>query len=184
MTRQKGSGSLALAAGAACISLALAACGGGNGDDASAAGERSDRQAKFREVAARHAACMRENGVDVPDPKPGQRGIVIAGPGAKGDPAAMRRAERKCKKLLEDLPDPPQLSKRDEREFRERALKHARCMRGQGVDFPDPAFGPGGRVQMRLPGGVRPDDASFRAAQEKCSATLPGGGLRFEGPGR
>src|SRR5215207_9136871 len=94
----------------ALTSLALAACGGGEGE----ASSRDDARERFQEAALKHAECMRRNGVDVPDPKPGG-GIVIND--SEGDPEKVRAAEEKCRKHLEDLPA-PELSPEDEREFR------------------------------------------------------------------
>jgi hypothetical protein len=165
--------------------LALAACGGGGEEGASAAGEREGGEAQFREVAVKHARCMRRNGVDVPDPKPGKGGaIVVGGPDSDPGSPSLRRAQRNCSKLLKQLPEPPELSSEDEREFRERALKHARCMRAAGIEFPDPSFGRGGRVQVRLPDGVGPGDERFRAAEKRCSGLRGGIGAPHRAPGR
>jgi hypothetical protein len=154
----------------AATSLALAACGGG--DDGTDGAAEAREQA--REAALEYAECMRRNGVDVPDPSPGQGGIRLTVP--EGGPTpAFERAQEECQKHLEDV-EPPELSEDEEREFRERALEHARCMREHGVDMPDPTFGEGGRVQMRLDGGVDPDDPAFQEAQRECGR--PGGPLR------
>ena len=51
-------------------STALVACGGSE-----ASGE--DAQAKAEDAALDYAKCMREHGVDVPDPKPGAGGFGI-----------------------------------------------------------------------------------------------------------
>jgi hypothetical protein len=146
----------------ATASLALAACGGG--DDGSD-GAGSDR-AQFREAALEFAECMRRNGVDMPDPAPGQGGIQLTAPPG-GPTPEFERAQRECQKHLDDV-EPPEISEEQEREFRERALEHARCMREHGFDMPDPTFGEGGRVEMRLGGGIDPNDPAFQQAQEDC----------------
>jgi hypothetical protein len=157
----------------ATASLALAACGGGDDSGDGASGDR----AQFREAALDYAECMRRNGVDMPDPAPGQGGFqLIAPPG--GPTPEFDRAQRECQKHLDDV-EPPEISEEQEREFRERALEHARCMRRHGIDMSDPTFGEGGRVEMRLEGGnVGPDDPAFQEAQRECG-TL--GGPRDEG---
>ena len=153
----------------AAASLALAACGGDDGSDGS-----GDSRTQAREAALEYAECMRRNGVDMPDPAPGEGGIRMIAP--EGGPTpAFERAQEECQKHLEDV-EPPELSEEQEREFRERALEHARCMREHGIDMPDPTFGEGGRVTMRLEGGVDPNDPAFQAAQRECGT--PGGPLR------
>jgi hypothetical protein len=151
---------LSIAAMAA-TSLALAACGGGG---SSAASSREEQREKFEEAALKHAECMRRNGVDVPDPKPGRGGILFNG----GDvpPETLEAAEKKCRKHLAGV-RPPELSPEDEREFRDKALKHAQCMREQGFDFPDPKFSANGRVTQALR-GIDPNDPGFQEAEKKC----------------
>ncbi len=55
------------------------------------------------------------------------------------------------------------------------ALKFARCMRGEGIDFPDPKKAANGLVRV---GGPRqnPDNPRNRAAADKCGKHLEGGG--------
>ncbi len=122
--------------------LTLAACGGG-GESAGAGssgvtGGGGDR-ARLERAALRHAECMRKEGIDVPDPKPGEGGIILSGPPTGGDPGVQERAVKKCGKYLRDVP-PPKLSDEQKTAMRDGALKHARCMRGQGIEFPDPTF--------------------------------------------
>ncbi len=155
----------------ATASIALAACGGDSTADA------GDSKADFREAALKHARCMREHGVDVPDPKPGAGGEIQFGMRVDGtDKLKVQRAEEACRKYLEDV-RPPELSPEQQREFREQALKHARCMRANGIDMPDPTFGQGGKVEMRIEGGVGPDNPRFDEAQRKCSKYGPKFGL-------
>jgi hypothetical protein len=152
----------------AAASLALAACGGGE-----PSASPGDDRARFQEAALDFAECMRKHGVDVPDPSPGQGGgLLMRGPRSGADQAAFRRAEEACRKHLENV-RPPELSEEQQREFREQALKHARCMREHGIDMPDPTFGEDGRVEQRLEGGIDPNDPRFQEAQEECSKFRP-----------
>ena len=155
-------------AAVAAASLVLAACGGSGGAAASA----EDKRAQFQEAGLKHAECMRRNGIDMPDPKPGSNGLLLKAD-EDLDPERLRRAEEACRKHLKDLPA-PEMSEADEREFQDKALRHARCMREQGVDFPDPKFGAGGRVTIELGRDIRPEDPSFRAAEDKCSKYMGG----------
>jgi hypothetical protein len=158
----------------ATASIALAACGGG-----SAAGSGSTK-ADFREAALKHARCLREHGLDVPDPKFGPGGGIRMEMRADGtDKLKVQRAQEACKKYLEAV-RPPELSPEQQRKFREDALKHARCMREHGIDMPDPTFGKGGRMEMKIdggPGGVGPDNPRFVEAEKACSKFGPKFGL-------
>jgi hypothetical protein len=163
----------------AVTSLALAACGGGEGS-----GGGKSEQEKFQEAALRHAECMRKHGVNVPDPKPGG-GLVFNGDDV--DPGQFERAVKACDKEVGKIPA-PQVSEKEQREFREVALKHARCMRAHGIDFPDPTFGPNGEVRIEIksdsPGvqGGPLDDPAFKAADAACRKRLGKPGAAMMGP--
>jgi hypothetical protein len=126
----------------------------------------------MREAALDFAQCMRENGVDMEDPGQGGGILLNAGPGSGNSPATVERAQDACRKHMEGI-EPPELSEEEQREFKERALAFARCMREHGIDMPDPTFGEGGRVQQALRGGIDPEDPRFREAQEDCSKYQP-----------
>jgi hypothetical protein len=157
----------------ATASLALGACGGGDPDPASA----GDQRAKFREAALDFAKCMREHGVDMPDPQPGG-GIQLALRADEANRGTVDRAQEACQKHLDKVP-PPEISEEDQERFREQALKFARCMREQGIDMPDPTFSGDGAVRQRVPGGG-PEDLRFQRASEECSKHAPRGGPRLE----
>jgi hypothetical protein len=151
----------------AVASVALGACGGGSAEDATAG--TGDRRAEFREAALKFAKCMREHGIDMPDPKPGEGGrIMLGGPGmGPEDQAKMESAQEACQKFLEKV-RPPEMSEEQEQKFKEQALKFARCMREHGIDMPDPQFEGGGRMTQRMEGGIDPNSQRFRDATEAC----------------
>ena len=68
----------------------------------------------------------------------------------------------------------------------EAALEFARCMRGQGIDMPDPQVDEQGRVTMRIGPGPgagkadRPDPKKFQAAEKACGGLMGAG----DGPGQ
>lgn len=165
----------------AVASLAVAACGSGGTGEASA----GDQRAEARDAMLDFAKCMREHGVDMPDPQPGERGgIQIGGPGMEADKATMVKAQEACQKILERV-RPPELSPEQEQKFKERALKFARCMREQGIDMPDPTFGKGGRMTQRIEGpgaGQGLDNPRFRAAMDKCEEYGPKFQRNDDGP--
>jgi hypothetical protein len=167
-------------------SLFIAACGGGT---PTAGDSRED----LREAALKYAQCMRKHGIDMPDPKfnDGGMSMQIGGPGTKRIPkATMDEAQQACRKIMERV-KPPSMSKEDQAKAREAALKMARCMREHGIDFPDPQFGEGGRIQQKLGGpgsSINPEDPRFQQAMKTCAKQSGGpggpGGLKFGvGPG-
>ncbi len=166
---------LATLSTAALAGLALAACGAGEESTGAGAsgpgGARGDR-ARLEQAALEHAECMRRQGIDVPDPKPGEGGIILSGPGGPEDPGAQRRAAQKCERHLRSVP-PPKLSDEQKTEMRDVGLKHARCMRAQGVDFPDPTFDEHGAMSVKLGDGFDPGDPRVRQAEQKCRKLLP-----------
>ena len=155
--------------------LTLAACGGGGesagAGSSGAAGAGGDR-AKLEQAALKHAECMRRQGIEVPDPKPGEGGIVLSGPPSGADPGARQRAAAKCEKYLRGVP-PPKLSDEQKTAMLDGALKHARCMRRQGIDFPDPRFDDNRGITVRIGDGFDPADPRVRHAENRCRKLLP-----------
>ena len=155
----------------AVLALALAACAG---DPSSGGDNTADRETKMQDAALDYARCMREHGVDMPDPKMDGGGIRMTSP--KGvAPSKMGAADKACRKYLEAV-KPPEMSEEQQKEFREAALANARCMREHGIEnFPDPQFDADGGASIKFgPGsGVDPDDPDFQAAQEDCAGELP-----------
>lgn len=166
----------AFAASAAVVlaGLTLTACGGGEesaGAGSSGATGGDGGRAELERAALRHAECMRKQGIDVPDPQPGEGGIILSGPRSGGDPDAQQRAAKKCEKHLRNVP-PPKLSDEQKTVMRDAALEHARCMRSQRIDFPDPKFD-GGGVSVKIGEGFNPSDPRVRQAERKCRKLLP-----------
>ena len=184
-----------------------AACGGAGASSdgvASANGASSAKNASAKNKADPQQAgldfarCMREHGVDVPDPETGQAGFAVridgsasaasaptlqaGGPGGPID-GADNSAFEECRHFLDDAiansdraPDPA---------MADRALKFAQCMREHGVDMPDPQVN-GGAVAIQLGGGMSPDSPTMQAAHEACSQFLgmpDGAGGAKGGPG-
>jgi hypothetical protein len=128
-----------LAAGAASRVLVLSACGAHDtGDDvASAKGSRtptagaSAKSKDAQKARLQFAACMRRNGVDMPDP--GADGTKLTMP---SDPAKFSSAVEKCKQYM---PSADGQGSVDSASANAQALKLARCLRGKGIDVPDPS---------------------------------------------
>jgi hypothetical protein len=171
----------------ALVGVAVAiGCGGSDDDSADAASSPEQAREQFQEARLDFSRCMRENGVDMPDPQPGAGGgmVMRGGPGGDFDPGSseFRAAEEECRKHLEGV-EPPEMDPARQEEFQEAALAFARCMRGEGIDMPDPQVD-GGRMRMRIgPGsGFDRDDPALQAAHEKCQGELPRPGAA-SGPG-
>ena len=181
-----------LAALAVALLAAVASgCGSsGGGDDgvaaldtgasaAASAGSttQTDTEQDPQEAALKWARCMREHGVDVPDPQVGSGGrlTVQAGTGRRFD-----RDNAKFQAAIEACGSPlgnarPQLTDEQSEQLQETMLGFAKCMREHGVDMPDPDFSGGGglfRVGGPGRGGVNPDDPDFQKAQKACQPIL------------
>jgi hypothetical protein len=180
------------------------ACGGGSGgggiaslsgreqaagDDADAkktsasdAGARGAPEDKDPEEAfLDFAKCMREHGIDMPDPDTSGGGMVKfrAGvrAGADASPEKMEEADKACRPLLGDA-GPASLSPEQQQEMQDAMVAFAGCMRENGIDMPDPQIGNGGGITMKIGDGdgqgIDPQSEEFEAAQEKCAEHMPG----------
>lgn len=165
-----------IAALLASAALALGACGSGGKDDATG----QSKQDKAFAGALKFAKCMRDEGIDMPDPqKQGNGGIIQkmdSGPGQRLDQAKVEAAQKKCQHFMGagggDIKggDP-----KEEAAHRDALLAYAKCMRSHGVPMKDPKFS-GNKVQMSIggPGDVKanPQSATFKAADKACQAIL------------
>jgi len=122
-----------------------------------------------------HARCMREHGVDVPDPKPGEGERITIGKG--DDETKVDEAMKACEGIVEDLGVKPSKEELD-KQF-DMALKFAKCMREHGIDMPDPQR-EGDGIKMSIGGpGSSIDPARMDEAQKACAKDAPFG---REGP--
>lgn len=159
--------------------LLLAACGGGSDDSgvAGASGSGGASTAATTTAASQEdaeqaqldfAQCMREQGVDFPDPRADENGDLQFQPPAGGidDPEAFRDAAGECQESLEDVQ--PELSEEDQSELQDAQLEFAQCMRDEGVDVPDPQQGQGPGAL----GDLDTDDPAVQAALEECQSVI------------
>jgi hypothetical protein len=149
--------------------LVLTACG------AEEPATEGDRRTEAREAMLAFAKCMRDQGIDMPDPTFDGGRVMQRGPEERVSPEKMRKADQECRKHMEGL-EPPELSPEQQQEMKEGALAHAKCMREHGLEnFPDPTFDENGGAQIRIgPGtGLDPDDPKFQAAEKECRDELP-----------
>lgn len=155
--------------------LALAACGGSDDPSAKGPDDSDAARVKFEQ-------CLRDNGVNVEsDPDGGGATRITMRRGQGPAPAKFEQIQRDCQKKAGFKPRPP--SEEQQAEFRDAALKFARCMRSKGIDMPDPKVaGDGVGMLQRGPSGVNPNSPRFKAAQEECGKLMPGGGPGGKGP--
>ncbi|MEV0623744.1 hypothetical protein AB0I81_61235 [Nonomuraea sp. NPDC050404] len=104
------------------------------------------------------AQCLREQGIDVPDPgSPEDKTYKYT-----GDQATLQKAMKACEKYTSQIPNPF-----DDPKARDAVIQYARCMREQGIDMPDPPA-----VNQKLD----PNDPKLQKAAEGCVKLLPGQG--------
>ncbi len=183
----------------ASLALVATACGGSAGaddgvaslDDSTvldAVATTAAPDVSQEEALLAFSACLRDQGIDVPDPTMDADGNVrLERPaGAQEDPDfdrdAFRAAREACDEHLENVT----LGFRgeDRTEIEDQLLEFAECVRENGYDMPDPDFSatPGAGGGGGPFGGIDRSDPVFQAAAESCSDSLPGVG-RGGGPG-
>ena len=181
--------------------LALTACGGSEAktgvptlskDQKGASSDDATKKtstASFRTQLLAYAKCMRDNGVDFPDPQfdsngrpQSNRADRQAGQGFAGlrDNPAFERARTACNDKRPDFAGHFQPTPAQQAETRTALLKFAKCMREKGIDFPDPTFDANGRPQFSRdsgPNGVQGqnrDDTAAPTARQACQKDIGG----------
>jgi hypothetical protein len=144
---------------ALCV-VGLVACGGSSNSDASetAMGEQ--------EAALEFTECLRAHGVDVEDPKPGQKNIEVG----DGEDPTTKKALAACDGKIDSAGQ--ELSSGEAEEFREGALALAQCLRDQGIDMGDPEFLGPGKFHLDID-GIDTESPAFETAREACDEKLP-----------
>ena len=123
-----------------------------------------------------YVACLRENGANVPDATVDDKGRVSFGAPQGGqvvDRDKLQAAQKTCGPLPEGLtsalnPNDPKLQ--------DVALKFAQCMRGEGVNIPDPDFSKVGQGGSPF-GDIDTDDPKVAAAIKVCQKVWTDAGI-------
>ncbi|MGI5399755.1 hypothetical protein ACQEVG_09955 [Streptomyces sp. CA-135486] len=146
----------------------VASANSGSKDGGSKDGGSSKPSLSTDEMALKFVQCLRKQGLDVEDPKPG------GGIGIKADPQhpmskeQVDKATAACRKYEPQGQGPRAKDPKAAEKMRE----YSQCMRKNGVeDFPDPK--PGGGIQIE---GPLMDDPDFKKAEKKCNHFMGGGG--------
>lgn len=159
------------------LGLVLTGCGsddGGtqvaSGSGAQPTGGASSAPASLsrEEKGVKFAQCLRENGVNVPDPEPGKGPQIRLDPSSGVTKADVDKAMEACREFDPQADGTNGTNPQAE----ENGRKFAECMRKNGVEkFPDPKPGQRGI----LIDGETGKDPDLQKAQEACQGILAGG---------
>ncbi|CAM4226381.1 hypothetical protein KIPE111705_45675 [Kibdelosporangium persicum] len=143
------------------------ASAGGNGSSApptstSQPGDSGEQMQKF-------AKCMRDNGVDVPDPEPGGGLGNWDESKVDRDSPAFQKAMEACKSFL---PGGGDLSKLDPK-LVDQVRELTQCLRANGIDVPDPDPN-SPTLGMDAMKDIDRDSPAFQKAMEACKDKVPG----------
>ena len=188
------------------LTMGIAACGSSGGTKASGVASLSNSSnskstpsgatkpadpAAFRKQLLAYAQCMRDNGVNYPDPQFDANGQPQRGGGFDNlrNSPNFDKARTACQSKRPDFAGQFQRTPAEQAALRTNLLKFAKCMRGKGIDFPDPTFDANGRPQFNRDGapgnaqGQNRDDPKAQAAQDACRTEVGGtlGGRGFGG---
>lgn len=150
---------------------------GGTEDDDGGGGNGPVDESEMEDAMLEYVQCMRDHGIDMPDPEFGDGTVTMNGPGpGEADPEEMEAADEACQPILEEaMPDMPDLSPEELAERQDQVLAMAQCMRDRGYDFPDPEVNEDGGIAIgggdpgeggQLPG---PGDEQFEQDMEECN---------------
>jgi hypothetical protein len=142
--------------------LAVAGCGGGGNSNTTSPGGSSDP----KQAALSWAKCMRQHGINIPDPAfAADGGVQQQLPkGVDPDTPKFKAVAQACKQYQPDGGVPEKVDP----QLQQQMLAFARCMRQHGINIPDPT--PDGRVDMR---GIDTDASKFKAAERACPGFRP-----------
>ncbi|MEU9995882.1 hypothetical protein [Streptomyces sp. NPDC050848] len=163
-TRTRETFQLAAAASLAALCLLTTACTADGGKADGAASESVSDEGKKADQALEHRKCLREQGLDVPEPKPGEEGVGLTIGGDGMSKEKMEKAFKACQgKGGAGMGKEPTQAEKD------KMIKYAQCMRKNGFDMPDPTFGGGGMTAARpIPQGE--EAKKFEKANKACES--------------
>lgn len=177
------------------VAVLLAGCGSSGSSESTteesnaASSGQAGGPGGFAEISAETRSCLKEKGVELPEPGQGgppgggsfEGGPPAGGPPAGGAPQGFGKGGAKMKKAFEEcgveLPQgkPGGGSPMNSGAFRKSIKEYAACMGENGYDLPEPNLSGEGPVFKESE--VNREDPKFKAANEKCQSRLgmPGG---------
>jgi hypothetical protein len=153
----------------------------------------SAESADPQQAMLQYAQCMRDHGIDIPDPefKSGPGGGGAQGGGMinvnpKEDPG-FQAADKECRHFLAGITQAgggPELSPEQQQAF----LDFAECMRDHGIPMKDPTFQGGGMsIEIGDDDGsgakIDPQSPAFQNAETECQKILTDAGVKGPGGG-
>ncbi|MDX2342755.1 MAG: hypothetical protein QNL12_02960 [Acidimicrobiia bacterium] len=171
------------------LALVAAACGGDDSGDGNAVASikdvattttaapgEADELGNDEAAVLEFAACMRDGGIDFPDPVVDSDGnvgfdLLALRDLAEVDQAEIEAAFEPCAPFLAGVNFG--FDRVFETEFQDELVAFSACMRDNGFDLPDPDFS-----ALTGDGQLYPefdlDDPDFEVALEACEESLPG----------
>ncbi|MEV0133959.1 hypothetical protein AB0H83_36515 [Dactylosporangium sp. NPDC050688] len=135
----------------------------------SGTGNEARDPGKDQEAMLKYAQCMREHGVDMPDPQFDGGSVTMMLPEGT-DRAKVDAANEQCKRFMPNGGKP----RKADPETQEKMRKFSQCMRENGVpDFPDPSEDGGIRIDGTKGGSLDPGSEVFKKAQKVCEQYQP-----------
>ncbi|MEU2403077.1 hypothetical protein ABZ609_01885 [Streptomyces rubiginosohelvolus] len=160
--RSRGRSLAAACALAAALALTATACSG-DGGGTKDGGSASDSKKTKEDQALEHRKCLREQGLDIPEPKPGENGMGVTIDGGSMGKEKMEKAFKACEDKAVGG-GPKELTQAE----KDKMVAYARCMRENGFDMPDPKFD-GGAMQA-APALKQKDMKKFEKANKACES--------------
>ncbi|MFF3972141.1 hypothetical protein ACFYZ6_20175 [Streptomyces rubiginosohelvolus] len=161
-SRARGRSLAAACALAAALALTATACSG-DGGGTKGGGSASDSKKTKEDQALEHRKCLREQGLDIPEPKPGENGMGVTIDGGSMGKEKMEKAFKACEDKAVGG-GPKELTQAE----KDKLVAYARCMRKNGFDMPDPKFDGGA---MQAAPALKPKDMKkFEKANKACES--------------
>lgn len=145
---------------------------GGDGGDAEADGSQGRSiedidPEEIEELELEYAQCMRDEGVDFPDP-----GGEI--PQEMYEDPDFETASATCQPILDEGFGDIELTPEMRAEMQDAMVAFAECMRAEGIDYPDPTFDDAGMPTAEMPEDWDPTSPEVQRAFEVCGEELAG----------
>ena len=162
------------------LAVGVSACGSSSSASSSAVAGTAVSTSSSRYTARlAYAKCMRNHGVNVPDPS-ANGGPAGGGGGGGGGFRALRdspnfpKASQACASLRAKAFAFANVSPAQRAQFQQELVKFATCMRRRNIDIPDPSTTGGGGfgIFRQIPSSER-NSPAFQTALKACSSVLP-----------
>lgn len=164
--------------------LVLSACSSGGSDDDGKVASLGDKDKTASAPAGgaagekgdmvKYAGCMRDHGIDMPDPGPDGAMMAMAVPAGGADSAEIKKMDDASNACRKWLPNGGEVTEKQKAEQREQDLKLAKCLREHGLDVPDPQPGQGGLAITEDAGDPGKNEAAFKACMPEAGGAGTG----------